>query len=112
MKRNHRQLISVIATFGLLAVMFSLWFKSPVQANELKIKSAAAQHVLCASSNSSFYLAEVKTKFSGAFTGNALYVIATNPFCQSKLTDSVLLSKKVSANASPPLWLLNRSLLI
>ena len=112
MKRNHLTVTSLIAAFGLLAMVFTLWMRQPAQDNQIKAKSAPAHHVLCASSTS-FYIAEVKSKFSGLALGNALFgFIANNLLSHKKPTEWVLVHHNASANPSPPLWLLNRALLI
>jgi hypothetical protein len=111
MKLRHLRLASLIATFGLLAVVLTLWMKQPAESSELKTRSVQAQHVLCTTSANSFYLVEFKTKFSGVATGNTVFASAGNQFFQKNRTDLVT-HKVVGDNSSPPLWLLNRSILI
>lgn len=112
MKRSHLRLASLIAAFGLLAVVLSLWMTQPAQSSELKTQTGQSHYVLCTSSAHSVYLAEGKTKFSGSATGSTAFAdSASNHFLKQNWTD-LGAHRTTSANSLAPLWLLNRSLLI
>jgi len=112
MKRKHLRLVSLIAAFGMLALVLSLFVKQPVQSAQLKVEDTQSRQTICAGVSSSLYLAEVKPRFSGVATGNTVHATVNNVVCPQKLICFVALNTPSTINVSPPLWLLNRSLLI
>lgn len=104
--------ICIIATFSLLAFVFSAWIK-PVQSVEPQQVSQLEQFCYVVPRGSSVFLAEVKPRIIG-FSGSStvsLFVTRLLPFqyVKAKLLDQQELAFE---NAPRPLWLLNRSLLI
>lgn len=112
MQREQRSFISLIATFGMLAFVLSLWVKPPVPSAESDVQKTHKHQVFCAGASSSFYLAEIKTRFSGTATNNPAFVVAIVPSFRQKIVHFTPDDNLETRSASPPLWLLNRSLLI
>jgi hypothetical protein len=112
MKRQYLKSISLIASFGILALVLSLWIKQPVQSAEINVDRTQKQQVFCAGASSSFYLAEIKPRFSAVASGSASNAIVSNLAFDHTVTKFAVLDERIVPAASPPLWLLNRSLLI
>jgi hypothetical protein len=110
MKRKQLRLFSLIATLGMLAFVLSLWMRQSVQSAELNVERTPHQQSFCTGLSSSSYLAGVKARLSG-LAASALHVISTVSSHQNAIR-FVRLNGISTVAASPPLWLLNCSLLI
>lgn len=114
MNRRQRALTSLIAIFGLLAFACLSWTKQSEQTVSEETRTSKAHHIYHSGPTSSAaYLAEVKPRL--APVGSAATVAIAehlegvwfNP-SNNHPQDQALATN----NASRPLWLINRSLLI
>jgi hypothetical protein len=112
MERKYLKSISLIATFGMLALVLSLWTKQPAQSAEINGEVTHKKQTYCSSASNTFYLAEIKPRFSGISAGSTVHAITSNVASLHKIIEFNLPSEFSLLRGSPPLWLLNRALLI
>lgn len=112
MRRKHCRWISLIAMFGILAVMLSWWAKDPVQTAELDLHPAQKHQLICTGASSSLSLAEFKPKLSGIASGASLPVASFSRYFEQNEIISVAHRGSDELHPSQPLWLLKRALLI
>jgi hypothetical protein len=111
MQRTHRTWISLMAALGMLALAFAFWTINPAHRAVLEVDTEHKQHAFCAGTATSFYLADVKPRLSGVTPGGATSVTqADSPRHKESFVN--FHRQKLATQPSPPLWLLNRALLI
>lgn len=110
MNGRRLALLSIVATFSLLAFLFSPWVK-PVQALLPNLISQQ-DHLVCNVTNSTVYLTEVKPRIVGL--GSSLIEILLSSFLipLSNDVDAHYQRAQALTECQRPLWLLHRSLLI
>ncbi len=113
MKPRHFRLVSLIATFGLVAFIVSGWMKQPVPNVLTDAQNVKGQHLFCTGASTlSSYLAEVKPKFSATGATAVPATAGCNLVCPESVGGLLVESKIARDHLPRPLWLLNRSLLI
>lgn len=112
MQRQHIRTISLIAAVGLLLFVLSLWMRQPAETAET-VRPTKRQHLFCGVVSSSLYLIEIKPRINSVVSGNTEQSQASILFAKPQHIKLLpLLASSNYESASPPLWLLNRSILI